>query len=84
LITCGKICVIRGDQGRKSGLAGDSAEKRKVCMRDALKHTDKIVSFTNGKLSYRNTLEHLNILDADYLFKLLDAHAAAAAFGCPS
>ncbi len=34
---------------------------------------DKIVSFTNGELTYQNTLEHLNILDADYFFKLLDA-----------
>ncbi|MBC8033609.1 MAG: DNA polymerase III subunit gamma/tau, partial [Chitinophagaceae bacterium] len=33
---------------------------------------DKIVSFTNGELTYQNTLEHLNILDADYYFKLTD------------
>ncbi len=32
---------------------------------------DKIVSFTNGVVSYQNTLEHLNILDADYYFKLM-------------
>jgi DNA polymerase-3 subunit gamma/tau len=30
------------------------------------------VSFTNGELTYANSLEHLNILDADYYFKLLD------------
>jgi len=42
-------------------------------MRDALSILDKIVSFTNGELSYRNTLEHLNILDADYYFRLLEA-----------
>ena len=41
-------------------------------MRDALSIMDKIVSFTNGELNYANTLEHLNILDADYYFKLLD------------
>jgi DNA polymerase III subunit gamma/tau len=34
---------------------------------------DKIVSFTNGELTYTNTLEHLNILDADYYFRILDA-----------
>src|SRR4030095_13428794 len=33
---------------------------------------DKIVSFTNGKVTYQNTLEHLNILDADYYFKLIE------------
>src|SRR5688572_17518487 len=41
-------------------------------MRDALSIMDKIVSFTNGELTYANTLEHLNILDADYYFRMLD------------
>jgi len=49
------------------------AQKSEGCMRDALSILDKIVSFTNGELSYRNTLEHLNILDADYYFRILDA-----------
>jgi len=49
------------------------AQKSEGCMRDALSILDKIVSFTNGELSYRNTLEHLNILDADYYFKILEA-----------
>lgn len=47
------------------------AQKSEGCMRDALSIMDKIVSFTNGIVSYQNTLEHLNILDADYYFKLL-------------
>ena len=41
-------------------------------MRDSLSILDKIVSFSNGKLTYANTLEHLNILDEDYYFKLID------------
>jgi len=49
------------------------AQKSEGCMRDALSILDKIVSFTNGVVTYQNTLEHLNILDADYFFKLLDA-----------
>jgi DNA polymerase III subunit gamma/tau len=49
------------------------AQKSEGCMRDALSILDKIVSFTNGELTYKNTLEHLNILDADYYFKLIDA-----------
>ncbi len=49
------------------------AQKSEGCMLDALSIMDKIVSFTNGELTYQNTLEHLNILDADYFFKLLDA-----------
>ena len=48
------------------------AQKSEGCMRDALSIMDKIVSFTNGKLTYQNTLEHLNILDADYYFRLMD------------
>jgi len=48
------------------------AQKSEGCMRDALSMMDKIVSFTNGELNYQNTLEHLNILDADYYFKLAD------------
>jgi DNA polymerase-3 subunit gamma/tau len=48
------------------------AQKSEGCMRDALSILDKIVSFTNGELNYNNTLEHLNILDADCYFKLLD------------
>jgi DNA polymerase-3 subunit gamma/tau len=47
------------------------AQKSEGCMRDALSIMDKIVSFTNGEVSYKNTLEHLNILDADYYFKLM-------------
>jgi len=49
------------------------AQKSEGCMRDALSILDKIVSFTNGELTYANTLEHLNILDADYYFRILDA-----------
>jgi DNA polymerase III subunit gamma/tau len=49
------------------------AQKSEGCMRDALSILDKIVSFTGGKLTYQNTLEHLNILDEDYYFKLLDS-----------
>jgi DNA polymerase-3 subunit gamma/tau len=49
------------------------AQKSEGCMRDALSILDKIVSFTNGQLTYGNTLEHLNILDADYYFRILAA-----------
>ena len=48
------------------------AQKSEGCMRDALSILDKIVSFTNGDLTYANTLEHLNILDEDHYFKLLE------------
>ncbi|MFN9709855.1 MAG: DNA polymerase III subunit gamma/tau [Bacteroidota bacterium] len=47
------------------------AQKSEGCMRDSLSILDKIVSFTGGNLTYNNTLEHLNILDADYFFRFL-------------
>ena len=49
------------------------AQKSEGCMRDALSILDKIVSFTNGEVTYNNTLEHLNILDADYYFRLIES-----------
>ena len=48
------------------------AQKSEGCLRDSLSILDKIVSFTNGEVTYSNTLEHLNILDEDYYFKMLD------------
>ncbi len=47
------------------------AQKSEGCMRDSLSILDKIVSFTNSQVTYANTLEHLNILDEDYYFKML-------------
>ena len=47
------------------------AQKSEGCLRDALSILDKIVSFSNGELSYVHTLEHLNILDEDYYFRFL-------------
>ncbi|MEO6838903.1 MAG: DNA polymerase III subunit gamma/tau, partial [Ginsengibacter sp.] len=49
------------------------AQKSEGCLRDALSILDKIVSFTNGELTYANTLEHLNILDEDYYFRLTES-----------
>jgi DNA polymerase-3 subunit gamma/tau len=49
------------------------AQKSEGCLRDSLSILDKIVSFTNGELTYANTLEHLNILDEDYYFKIMEA-----------
>lgn len=46
--------------------------KSEGCMRDALSILDKIVSFTSGYITYANTLEHLNILDEDYYFRMME------------
>lgn len=47
------------------------AQKSEGAMRDSLSILDKIVSFTGGEITYSNTLEHLNILDEDYYFRML-------------
>ncbi|HEX7754239.1 MAG TPA: DNA polymerase III subunit gamma/tau [Niabella sp.] len=65
------ICEKEGVKADKAALQ-TIAQKSEGCMRDALSIMDKIVSFTNGELNYSNTLEHLNILDEDYYFRLLD------------
>ncbi len=48
------------------------AQKSEGCMRDALSMLDRIASFTNGILTYANTMEHLNMLDAEFYFRLSD------------
>jgi len=71
----GEIC-------RKEDIKADKAslhliaQKSEGCLRDALSILDKIVSFTNGELNYANTSEHLNILDEDYYFRLMDCMMA--------
>ena len=49
------------------------SQKSEGCMRDALSMLDRIASFTNGMLTYTNTMEHLNLLDADFYFRLTDS-----------
>ncbi len=66
-----EICEKEEIQAEKAALQ-IIAQKSEGCMRDALSILDKIVSFTNGELNYPNTLEHLNILDADYYFRILE------------
>ena len=48
------------------------AQKSEGCMRDALSMLDRIASFTNGMLTYNGTMEHLNLLDANFYFSLTD------------
>jgi DNA polymerase-3 subunit gamma/tau len=67
-----EICGKEGIKAEKAALQ-IIAQKSEGAMRDALSILDKIVSFTSGELSYKNTLEHLNILDADYYFRILEA-----------
>ena len=65
-----EICEKEDVKAEKAALH-TIAQKSEGCMRDALSIMDKIVSFTNGELTYANALEHLNILDEDYYFRLI-------------
>lgn len=66
-----KIAVNEGMQAQEAALH-IIAQKSEGCMRDALSMLDRIASFTNGQLTYVNTMEHLNLLDADFYFSLVD------------
>ena len=66
-----EICEKENLQADKASLHL-IAQKSEGCMRDSLSILDKIASFTEGKITYSNTLEHLNVLDEDYYFKMLD------------
>src|SRR5439155_2923279 len=66
-----EICKKENIEAEKPALQ-IIARKSEGCMRDALSILDKIVSFTNGLVTYQNTLEHLNILDADYYFRMME------------
>ena len=48
------------------------AQKADGGMRDALSIFDQMVSFTQGNVTYQATLDNLNILDAEYYFRLVD------------
>ena len=67
-----EICEKENIKAEKTALH-IIAQKSEGCLRDSLSILDKIVSFTNGELTYSNTLEHLNILDEDYYFRLIEA-----------
>jgi len=48
------------------------ALKADGAMRDALSIFDQIVSFCGNNITYKDTIENLNILDYEYYFKLVD------------
>jgi len=77
-ITTGDIVAHLQSIATKEGMQAQEAalhiiaQKSEGCMRDALSMLDRIATFTNGQLTYANTMEHLNLLDADYYFSLVD------------
>ena len=49
------------------------AQKSDGAMRDSLSLFDRLISFSDKTLTYKGVIEHLNILDYDYYFKLTDS-----------
>ena len=47
------------------------AQKADGGLRDALSIFDQLVAFSGNKISYQRTIEVLNVLDADYYFRLV-------------
>lgn len=48
------------------------AQKADGAMRDALSIFDQIVSFSGKKITYKDVITNLNVLDYDYYFRLID------------
>jgi DNA polymerase-3 subunit gamma/tau len=49
------------------------AQKADGALRDACSIFDQIVSFAGANITYKATIDNLNILDYDYYFKVVDA-----------
>ena len=47
-------------------------QKADGALRDGLSIFDRLVSFNKSKITYKDTIENLNILDYDYYFKAVD------------
>lgn len=67
-----KICKEEGKQADQEALH-QIALKADGGMRDALSIFDKIAGATEGKITYKDVISNLNVLDYDYYFKICDA-----------
>ncbi len=52
------------------------AQKADGAMRDALSIFDQVAASSRGNITYRSTIENLNVLDYEYYFRLVDAFMA--------
>lgn len=68
----GYIASQEGIEAEPDGL-NIIAQKADGAMRDALSIFDQIVSFADNKITYKEVIENLNILDYEYYFRLTDA-----------
>lgn len=66
------ICLKESIDAEKDALH-IIAQKADGALRDALSIFDRIVSFSGNKMTYKDVIENLNILDYDYFFRVTDA-----------
>lgn len=57
------------------------ARKAEGAMRDALSIFDQVAASTQGNITYKATIENLNVLDYDYFFRLVDSFRECDAQG---
>lgn len=69
------LAKISKNEGNEYDLDGLNiiAQKADGALRDALSIYDQIVSFSNGKVTYENVIQSLNVLDYEYYFRLTEA-----------
>lgn len=58
------------------------AQKADGGMRDALSIFDQVVSFTEGHITYQQTIRNLNVLDYEYYFRITDRLLAGDVSEC--
>lgn len=66
------ICKNEGIDAERDALHIIS-QKADGALRDALSIFDRIVSFSGDKITYKDVIDNLNILDYDYFFRVTDA-----------
>jgi len=77
-ITVDDIVAHLADVAAKEGITAEPealniiALKADGGMRDALSIFDQVTSFTQGHITYKSTIENLNVLDYEYYFRLTD------------
>ena len=77
-ISISDIVSHLADVAAKEGVEADTealtviAQKADGGMRDALSLFDQMVSYSQGKLTYKKVIDNLNILDYEYFFRFTD------------
>ncbi|MCB0483135.1 MAG: DNA polymerase III subunit gamma/tau [Flavobacteriales bacterium] len=66
------ICEREGVEAEHDALLV-IAQKADGAMRDALSIFDQMVTFSGMRLTYKDVIENLNVLDQDYYFRLVDS-----------